>query len=74
MRLDKLKWLETHTGADFDKQFVEAMTRELSETIMLFGNESRNTQDPALKTFAQETLATIRGNNNMGYRLRAKLF
>ena len=74
IKLDKHKWLDTKTGADFDRQFVEAMISDHSDAVMLFSFESRNTKDPALKKFADDTLPAIRAHASMGRRLKAKLF
>ena len=73
MKLDKYKSLEAQTGADFDRQFLDAMISHHSDSIMLYGLESRNTKDPALKKYAQEMHPRQIVHTNAARRLRAKL-
>ena len=73
MKLDKHKSLETKTGGDFDRAFLDAMLDDHMDAIILFSNEALRTSDAALKTFAEESRATIRALQKMARGVRAKL-
>ena len=73
MKLDKHKSLETKTGADFDRAFLDATIDDHFDTIILFSNEVLRTRDDALRTFAEETRAAIRAHLNLARALRAKV-
>lgn len=74
MKLDKHRWLETKFGADFNKQFVEAMFTDHVDVVMLFVHGANNTKDPALKKFADETRQATLGHLRMAMDLKKKLF
>ncbi|HZU24062.1 MAG TPA: DUF4142 domain-containing protein [Bryobacteraceae bacterium] len=52
-RLDHLR------GRAFDAQFVRDQIREDQATIPVFRREAEHGQDPALRTWAQQALATV---------------
>ncbi len=51
--------VESLRGLAFDKRFAEVMISDHQDTIATFQNEASSGQDPALKTFAQNTLPTL---------------
>lgn len=47
-------------GADFDKDYLDAMIAEHKKDIKEFEKEAKNGKDPDLKAFAAQTLPTLR--------------
>ena len=74
IKMDRYQSLQTKTGAAFDKEFLEHMISDHRDAIVLFSNEARNTKDAGLRTFARETLPTIRAHLKMAWDLNATSF
>lgn len=55
--VDKMSKL---SGAAFDKQYVQGMVRDHQKTISLFEDEAKSGQDPEVKSFASDTLPTLK--------------
>jgi putative membrane protein len=53
-RLEKLR------GAEFDRAYVALMRKDHAEDVKKFEAEARSGKNPAVRTFAQETLPTLR--------------
>jgi putative membrane protein len=52
--------LQKVTGAEFDKQYMEMMTKDHQEDIDEFDKASKNSADADLKAFATKTLPVLR--------------
>ena len=70
MRLDDkhakmLKDLSEKTGKDFDKQYVSDQQKAHKDTISLFEDYSKHGENPQLKTFATNTLPTLKQHKDM---------
>jgi putative membrane protein len=61
---DKLSKL---SGADFDREYMKAMTADHDATVVKFKNESLYGQDPELKSFAMKTLPVIEKHDSMAH-------
>ncbi|MEJ0063051.1 MAG: DUF4142 domain-containing protein [Alphaproteobacteria bacterium] len=48
------------SGADFDRRYIEMQTKAHKKAVHLFENYAENGSDSNLKTFAKETLETIK--------------
>jgi putative membrane protein len=55
----KLEDLNRFAGADFDREYVEAMIDDHKDDVELFKNEAENSKDTGLKDFAAKTLPTL---------------
>jgi putative membrane protein len=47
------------SGADFDKEYVQAMLDDHETDVQLFEDQSQSDDDPAAKAFAAKTLPTL---------------
>lgn len=56
-KLDKLSKLK---GEEFDREFLKQMIEDHQKAIRLFEGESKTGTDSGLKTFASDTLPTLR--------------
>ncbi len=54
--------LQTKSGADFDKAYVDAMVKGHKDAADLFEKGSKDAKDADLKAFATETLPVIKGH------------
>jgi putative membrane protein len=54
------KKLGSEEGANFDKDYMEAMVKDHEEAVKLFEAESKDGQDEALKKWAKKTLPTLK--------------
>ena len=61
---DRLTKLE---GADFDKEYMRAMTNDHDETVKLFKEQSKSGRDPELKQFAMKTLPVLEKHDDMAH-------
>lgn len=52
--------LTKSAGAEFDKMYVSQMVKDHEKTIALFEKEAKSGTDAALRTFAEQTLPTLR--------------
>jgi putative membrane protein len=67
---DKLAQL---SGADFDREYMKAMTADHGAIVTKFTNESRYGQDAELKSFAMKTLPMLEKHEKMAHTDAAKL-
>lgn len=65
--------LRGRTGADFDKEYVEAMVDDHEEDVKAFENKANNATDPDLKAFAQKTLPVLRKHLEAIKAIQAKM-
>lgn len=52
------------SGKDFDKHFIDMMVNDHDKDIKMFEKASENLTDPELKTFASNTLPTLRAHQD----------
>jgi len=57
---DSLGKLEVLNGTDFDKTYSQMMVKDHNDDIREFEKEVKNGQDAAVKSFAENTLPTLR--------------
>lgn len=55
----KFQDLQSRSGKDFDKAYVDAMVDGHKKTLDLLQNEAKNGQDPDLKAFASKTAPVV---------------
>jgi putative membrane protein len=65
--------LQTLTGAEFDKEYLEDMISDHESAMVLFGKQSQSGKDAAIKAFADKTLPALRDHLKMARDLRAKI-
>lgn len=61
------------TGAEFDKMYMSHMVKDHEKTVADFEKETKNGQDAAVRSFAQQTLPTLREHLQMTHQLAAKV-
>jgi len=69
-QIDKLQSL---SGKDFDQAYLMQQKNAHQEAIDLFQKESTDGQDPALKSFAQQTVPTLKLHYQMVQRTSGKM-
>lgn len=57
-----LNELDTFSGADFDKAYMDMNAIDHAITVRLFRKQARNGQDPDIKSLAQSTLPVLEGH------------
>ena len=67
---DKLPNLK---GADFDKAYMQQMVDDHQKAVSVFEAESKNGTDPALKSFAADTLPMLQDHLKMAQSIYDKL-
>ncbi|WP_340117382.1 DUF4142 domain-containing protein [Pelagibius sp. 7325] len=65
--------LSQMTGLDFDRAFIEQMVSDHQRTIELFETQAQDGQDAELKTFAENTLPTLREHLDEAQRIEEEL-
>jgi putative membrane protein len=58
-------------GTDFDKQFANQEVQDHTKMIRLFQNEAQNTQDQALRNFAQTNLPVLQKHLQMAQQAQS---
>ena len=66
--------LQTLTGAEFDKEYLEDMISDHEATIARFARYSLNAKDAQIKAFAEKMQPELREHLKMARDLKAKLF
>ena len=66
--------LQTKTGSDFDKEYLQDMINDHEATIARFARQKETGKDPALKAFAERTIPSLQEHLKMVRDLRNKLF
>jgi putative membrane protein len=65
--------LNGKSGADFDKEYMDAMVSDHSAALDKFTSEVKDTQDPAFKKAVTEGKDKVAAHKNMAYDLKKKL-
>lgn len=65
--------LSRKTGTDFDKAYINAMTRAHTETIQLFGQAADRSNDAELKTFINNTLPKLKNHLDAAKMIQQKI-
>jgi putative membrane protein len=68
--IDKLKGM---SGADFDKEYMDAMVSDHTAALDKFNTEVNDTKDPAFKKAVTEGKNKVAAHKNMAYDLKKKL-
>ena len=68
--MDKLSKM---SGADFDKQYVEAMVEAHDKDVTAFENVSKTAGDADVKAFAMKTLPTLKMHQEMIKKIAGKM-
>lgn len=58
---------------DFDEEYAEAQKKAHRKTVNLFEDYAKDGEDPALKSFATNTLATLKSHKDMAKTLESKV-
>lgn len=54
--------LQTKSGAEFDKDYVDVMVKDHKKAVDLFEKASKDAKDAEMKAFATETLPTLKSH------------
>jgi putative membrane protein len=60
------------SGAEFDRMYLHHMVLAHDKDVMEFEKQSKNGSDPAVRSFAQQTLPTLREHQRMVRELATK--
>ena len=69
----KMKMLDAKSGADFDKDFVEAMVKDHKDAVKAFEKAATEANDAEVKAFATKTLPTLKHHLSMAEALQQKV-
>jgi putative membrane protein len=69
----KAKLLESKSGGDFDKAYVDAMVKDHDKAVKAFAKSANEAEDADVKAFAAKTLPTLEGHLKMAQDLQAKI-
>jgi putative membrane protein len=61
--------LEKLSGAEFDKAYMADMVKDHRHDVAEFARESKNAQNPSVKSFAEKTLPTLREHLKMAEQI-----
>lgn len=61
--------LAKHSGAEFDKEYMELMTKDHQEDIDLFSEAAEDAEDPEIKAFAAKTLPVLKNHHQMAEQI-----
>jgi putative membrane protein len=59
---EHIRDMEKKSGKDFDKEYMDMMVKDHNEDVGMFEKAADNLSDPDLKTFASNTLPTLRAH------------
>jgi len=68
-----MKDIENKQGSDFDRAFIQDAVKDHRKDIAKFEKASRDLQDPELRSFAMETLPTLRNHLQEAERIAKSL-
>ena len=74
VKMTKHESLQTLTGAEFDKEYLEDMISDHENAIVLFSNEVLKGKDAAIKSWAEKTLPGLREHLKVARDLKARLY
>jgi putative membrane protein len=69
----KIKLLDTKSGADFDKDFVDGMISSHKSSVKSFEKVSGEAKDADVKAFAEKMLPALRNHLSMAEDLQKKI-
>ena len=69
----KIDKLEKLSGAKFDKEFMAAMVSDHKDTIKKFETASEKAKDADIKTFASQTLPTLKSHLQLAESVNSKV-
>lgn len=61
------------SGADFDRQYMSHMLKDHQKDVKSFEQQAESGSDPSLKTFAQQTLPTLREHLQLAEQVAARV-
>jgi putative membrane protein len=67
---DKAATMNSMDGAKFDQAWAAAMVDDHQKAVKMFSNETTQTQDADVRTFAQATLPTLKTHLEMAQQLQ----
>ncbi len=73
MDMGKMKMLDTKSGADFDKAFVDGMVTDHQKDIKAFEKAATEGKDPDVKAFANKMLPTLKKHLTEAEAVQQKL-
>jgi len=73
MAQGKTKLLDTKSGGDFDKAFVNDMVSDHEKAVKSFEKAATESSDPDVKAFANKTLPTLKSHLSMAQELQQKI-
>jgi putative membrane protein len=56
-------------GAEFDKEYIKEMVKAHDQDEKLFADEERNTTDPKLKQWVEQTLTVVKEHDQMARQI-----
>ena len=65
--------LSKKSGKDFDKAYVDAMVKDHDHDVNAFEKEIKNAKDPAVKSFAENALPTLKEHQSMIKSIQSKM-
>lgn len=65
--------LATLKGKEFDQEYIKLMVKEHDDDIKAFADEERNTTDPKLKQFVEQTLTTIKEHDQLARQIAGEM-
>ena len=68
-----MKKLESASGAEFDKVFMQQMVKDHEEALKLVQNTAKSAKDPQLKADAEKTAPVIEKHLEEAKRIAASL-
>jgi putative membrane protein len=69
----KSKLLDTKSGADFDKAFIDHMVSDHQKDIAAFEKEASEAKDAALKALVEKTLPTLKSHLAAAQSIQQKI-
>lgn len=70
---DEYKKLSGLSGADFDKEYIDAMVSDHAKALDLFTDEAKDTKDAKLRAVVLKGKTMIAAHKNMAYDLKKNL-
>jgi len=69
----KAKLMDAKSGADFDKEYADAMVKDHKKAVADFEKAAKEAKDPDVKAFAAKTLPTLKAHLSMAEELQKKV-
>lgn len=71
--MDSMKKLQTASGTQFDRQYIDGAVTDHQKTVKLFQNEAQNGQDAQLKTYATAMLPALQAHLQEAQALQSNM-